>query len=363
MTTAQTSRSRLLLRVLLYGAAAAALWSTLRRADLGGAARLVGSVGPAVLLVLVPYLLGMLAQSVGYSRIIGALGAASGRRRPSIAGVLSVVLSSEAVLMSVPAGSAVGEAVSPYLLNRRSGVPLPLGAASAASRRTLMILANALYVGVAVVVGASSMQAVSRAVTGVPGLPWMVAAVGVGMLVASSLALWALFSGSVASRSHGLLSRLPSARLRAVVARWRAGFAAMDAHLSSALGARADLAIATAIFLAGWLLESVEALLILRLLGVRMPFAQVLSFEVVVSLVRSLAFFVPAGLGIQDAGYVAFLTALGVPDPAKVAVAFVLVKRAKEMFWVAVGLALFAVIGGNRQALHGGAHGPASERR
>jgi hypothetical protein len=38
-------------------------------------------------------------------------------------------------------------------------------------------------------------------------------------------------------------------------------------------------------------------------------------------------------------------------------VAFVLVKRAKELFWVVVGLALFAALGGNRQAI--GAQAPA----
>jgi uncharacterized protein (TIRG00374 family) len=354
MTAARTTRPRLLLRVLLYVAAAAALWSTLSRADLAGAARLIGSIGPSLSLALVPWLLVMLAQSAAYGRIVEALGGTP-QRRPSLLGVLSVVLSSEAVLMSVPAGSAVGEAVSPYLLHRRCGVPLPLGVASTAARRSLVILANALYVGVAVAAGASTMRAVSRSVIGVPGLPWMVAAAGLGLLTASSLALWALLSGFVGARFHALLSRVPSARMRAALTRWRAGFAAMDAHLSSALRARADLAIPTTLFLAGWLLESVETLLILRLLGVEMPFAEVLSFEVVLALVRSLAFFVPAGLGIQDAGYVAFLTALGVPEPARVAVAFVLVKRAKELFWVAVGLALFAAIGGRREAIAGAA--------
>jgi uncharacterized membrane protein YbhN (UPF0104 family) len=54
---------------------------------------------------------------------------------------------------------------------------------------------------------------------------------------------------------------------------------------------------------------------------------------------------IPAGIGVQDAGYVAFFGAFGVPDAATLGVAFVIVKRAKELLWIAVGLALFLVLG------------------
>jgi uncharacterized membrane protein YbhN (UPF0104 family) len=51
---------------------------------------------------------------------------------------------------------------------------------------------------------------------------------------------------------------------------------------------------------------------------------------------------VPAGLGVQDVSYLAFLRALGVPDALNVAAAFLLLKRAKECFWAAVGYAILA---------------------
>src|SRR5215468_12354657 len=57
MTADRTIRPRLWLRVLLYAAAAVAVWRTLRQADFAGAARLVESVGPLVFSALVPYLL------------------------------------------------------------------------------------------------------------------------------------------------------------------------------------------------------------------------------------------------------------------------------------------------------------------
>jgi uncharacterized membrane protein YbhN (UPF0104 family) len=52
---------------------------------------------------------------------------------------------------------------------------------------------------------------------------------------------------------------------------------------------------------------------------------------------------VPAGLGIQDASYVAFLRALHVPDALNVAAAFLLLKRSKEIFWAICGYVVLAV--------------------
>ena len=96
--------------------------------------------------------------------------------------------------------------------------------------------------------------------------------------------------------------------------------------------------------LAAWLMDSVETWLILRVLGVRIGFFSVYAFEPGLSLVRSMAFFVPAGLGVQDLGYFAFFNALGVPDAMGVGAAFVLLKRTKELFWVIVGYSLLFVL-------------------
>jgi uncharacterized membrane protein YbhN (UPF0104 family) len=60
------------------------------------------------------------------------------------------------------------------------------------------------------------------------------------------------------------------------------------------------------------------------------------------SLVRNVVFVVPAGLGIQDAGYAACFGALGVPEAASLGAAFVLLKRGKELFWIALGYGLLA---------------------
>jgi len=86
-----------------------------------------------------------------------------------------------------------------------------------------------------------------------------------------------------------------------------------------------------------FLAESAETFVLLRLLGAEMGFAQVMAVEPLVSLLRALAFFVPAGLGVQDLGYVALLRLVGVPRAAAVGAGFVLLKRMKELVWTTVG--------------------------
>ena len=52
------------------------------------------------------------------------------------------------------------------------------------------------------------------------------------------------------------------------------------------------------------------------------------------SVLRAAAFAVPGGLGVSDLGYHALVRGLA-GEP--VAAAFVVVKRARDVFWIAVG--------------------------
>lgn len=332
--------------------AAAALWSTLRHAELGRAASLAAGLGAHIALVPLPFLLAMSLQAAGYARILAVLdGGRSTRaglraRAAHLARLTSVLVSAEAVLMSLPAGAAVAESLNPYLLARRCGVPITQGLAGVAAKKALIVLANALYMFIAVALGARHLEAASRGLLGVGGLAWAVAAAGIGVLVAGLGMSRVIFSGSMAARSHGLLRRLPSARLRAFLDERKAGFVETDAHFAELLGRGLPaLAGALGLMLGCWLAEGAETFLLMRLLDVRITFSEVLAFEVVVVLLRSLAFMVPAGLGVQDAGYVAFLAAFGVADAATVGVAFLLLKRSKELFYIAVGYLLFLVLG------------------
>jgi glycosyltransferase 2 family protein len=327
-------------RVLFVGVAAVVLWNTLRQADLGRAAEQASAVGAPIALCLVPYIAIIACHAEAYRRVLGVLG-----HRISFPRIYSVVLSTEAVLMSFPAGIAVSDSLNPYLLNRRCGIPIPDGVAGIAAKKSLIVFSNALYITIAVALGFGYMRVASERLLHFRGAEWLVVGSAIGLYGMVFVMARSLLSGSLATRSHGLLSRIPSAKLQAFLADKKSGFLATDRHFAVLFRERRTELAASALLLLGmWLLESVETLVILRLLHVDLGFVEILSLEVVVVMVRSFAFLMPGALGFLDAGYIAFFGAFSVLDAPTVGVAFMLIKRAKELTWIGVGFLLFLVM-------------------
>jgi uncharacterized membrane protein YbhN (UPF0104 family) len=89
-----------------------------------------------------------------------------------------------------------------------------------------------------------------------------------------------------------------------------------------------------------WVLGAVEVYLIMTLLGFPLSFAEVWMIECMVQLVRTIAFFIPAGLGAQEGAFLVAVGALtGVPSAG---VATALVRRFRDVLWIALSLAVAA---------------------
>ena len=101
------------------------------------------------------------------------------------------------------------------------------------------------------------------------------------------------------------------------------------------------LTLSIAFHLIAWLLGAVESYLILQFIGVPVSLLTATVIEAFGTGVRFATFLVPASLGVQEGGFVVTFVALGLS--AADGVAFGLVRRLRELVWVAVGLALFAV--------------------
>ena len=112
--------------------------------------------------------------------------------------------------------------------------------------------------------------------------------------------------------------------------------AAMVAQLDEVEPARArvfaDRPRITAAFvlnLLAWLATVGGAWLVLRLIGAPLPFARVLSLEVLIFTIRAIAFVIPGALGVQEAGYALAGPLFGLPVEA--ALALSLAKRARDL--------------------------------
>lgn len=93
------------------------------------------------------------------------------------------------------------------------------------------------------------------------------------------------------------------------------------------------LAVCLFLHLSTWLASVVGAWLILRLIGWPRPFLRVAAMESLLLAVRNAAFVVPAGLGVQEGGYVLLAPLFGLSPSA--ALALSLLKRARD---IAIGV-------------------------
>jgi hypothetical protein len=323
---------------------------TLRSADLGRALDLVRSLGWRIPLLLLPNFVATLAETLGWWVAFGRLGG-----RPRFRPLLAVRMITDAVMLGLPSGAVISESLQPYILRRRCGVPFEIGIIAGIGRKFLVVVSHGLFLGLSTLLAWPLLQHASRAAIGRGGLPFLLLA-GATALVVAALGLVALgVHGKMADRLHRLLDRVGGRWLGGWLERNALRFEAADDHLATFFRHRpAGLVLPVACHLFAWLARAFETLLFLGLLGVHIVLAGAMVMETALILVRAMAVPVPAGLGVQDAGYILSLKGLGVQDAVTVGAAFVLLKRGKDLFWVAFGFLLLA-LGRDRQELSRGA--------
>lgn len=104
---------------------------------------------------------------------------------------------------------------------------------------------------------------------------------------------------------------------------------AVQRSFATIYGAPLRLLLALAIHLAAWVATAVWAWLAIRFIGRSLSFPSVLAIEAILYGIRSVAVFVPAAIGVQEAAYTLLGPLFGLPAPAALAVS--LLKRARDI--------------------------------
>jgi len=104
---------------------------------------------------------------------------------------------------------------------------------------------------------------------------------------------------------------------------------------------RGRLALSCALYFAAWSIGVIEIYILLRLLGVPATFETALLVDGLGHLIERVTFLVPAKLVSQEGGKALILALLGYPPDIGFVVG--LLRRAKEMVWVLVGLGGLAI--------------------
>ncbi len=311
---------------------------TLRSADLGRALELVKALGWKIPLLLLPTLVATLSETFGWWVAFSRLG-----KRPRFRSLLAVRMMTDAVLLGLPSGALISESLQPYLLKRRCGVPFEIGIIAGFGRKFLVVLSHGLFLGLSVLLAWPLLQRASRALIGRGGLPLLLLATAGVLVVVAGASVALGIHGRVADKVQRGLNRFGGRWLGTWLERNAVSFQVADAHLADFFIRRpAGLILPVVAYLFAWAARTMETLIFLRLLGVNIAFSAAMVIESSLILVRSLAVPVPAGLGVQDAGYVLCLKGLGVADAVTVGAAFVLLKRGKDLFWIAFGYLLLA---------------------
>jgi uncharacterized membrane protein YbhN (UPF0104 family) len=322
---------RLALLAIVVGLVARLLWRT----DWARTGALLGQVGPRLVLVPLPFLLGMCLDTVAWKSILRAIGSSVPFVR-----LLRMRLGSEAVFLSAPAGVVAAEAVKTVLLAREPRVRATEALASIAIKKVAYVIAHGLYLVLGFLCGRAAIGRLSTAL----GAGWLPAVYGVVALAMLGLGLGLALSwrlGGPAAFLLRLAGRLPAPRLR----RWLVARASHAHDIDGAVrgffaGSARTIGPVLGLLLLQWLTDTAETYLMLRLLHVEVTLSAVLAYDALNSFVRSAAFFLPAGLGVQEVGQLLFVHALGVPGAGAVAAALMLMKRAKDLIWIVSGYGL-----------------------
>ena len=234
----------------------------------------------------------------------------------------------EALNIVAPFGSLGGEPFKALLLKRHYDVSYRDGTTSLLLIQTVNSLAQVPFV----VIGVALM------------LRREILSPALATIITAACAAVVLFMGFVLVALHARwLSHLPrwlrNLRLGGRLADAVSALEAIEEQLAGFVRERPGrFAVAVLFAFANWTSGAVELYLILHFLGAPLALADCWLIEALVVLVRSATFFVPGHLGAQD-GAITFFCGLLTGSP-QIGLAAALIRRARELLWSLLGLAI-----------------------
>lgn len=321
----RSSLAALLLLAAGVGVVALLVWS------IGWSAlyETIAPVGRNIPLLMVPYALVYVFDGMGWYHAFGA-------RKPPIAlhRLFTLRMAGESLNNITPLGYVGGEPAKALLL-QRAGVPFADALASVVIGKTVMTLAQIPFVMLGVAAAATELEHAGPFGRGLVALTLLLS---VGTLASIALQKRGLLTGLIAiADALRLGRRIPESA--------RASLRETDQRLGAFYRERRrDFALSFGCFFLGWLAGVPEVLIALSSMGQEVGLGRALAIESLAAVIKIAGFFVPASMGAQEAGTTALLTSFGYSP--EVALSFSLLRRAREIVWIAVGLACLAHHGG-----------------
>lgn len=240
----------------------------------------------------------------------------------------------ESVNGLLPVARIGGELVA-YRVLRRSAVPRTEAAASVVADVALSVLSQAgfalLGLGLLIMLGVTSIATAQ-------------VLIGVGLLALLGIALILAQRAGALSAIMFALDRMIAGRLRSLVDEAHR----LDSAMRALYARHRDVVACLGWQLAGWIAGAGEIWLALYFLGQPRSWADAIVIEALVQAITSVAFLVPAALGVQEGGFMLIGAALGIDSTTSLALATA--RRLRDLIVFLPGL-----IAWQRAEAHGGA--------
>lgn len=323
-----------LLKILLLLLGLALFAWFVHRAGVGAIADAFRTLGWLAPVALLPYALVYLCDTLGWRFAFG-----SHSPKPRFLRLLRVRWVGEAFNNVIPSGYVGGEAVKVFLLQRR-GFPVAAATTSVVVGKTVQVSAQVVFIAL------GALLALPHLPEGSPSRRGM--AIVAALAVAAVLVLFWIQSRGLFSFIRTLAGKLPF-RVRALEQR-QAHFRELDDRIFRFYHQDPRAFIASGLaYLAGWLADALELLVISHLLGFPLEFTQCIAIESFISVAKALGIFVPAAMGVQESGVWLLFQMFGLSEPQ--AVAYAILRRGREVVFVAIGTALFYAEGATLRGL------------
>ena len=281
----------------------------------------------ALLIILLPTVGVYVLEAYGWHLTLGGYASQVGFAR-----LFVVRMAGEVINVTTPTGYLGGEPVKAYLL-KRYGVPLVEGMASVVTAKTVMTLAQVLFILVGIglmfwVLGENEYHLVAALVS--------VGVLGFGVLL--------LVLAQRYGMATGLLTLLRKAHLHIRFLETReAQLLELDRTIQNFYTyRRRTFLLATGTFFLGWMTESLEVYAILYFLGGNVGILPSISIAALAVLIKGGTFFIPGSLGAQEGGYLLLLVGFGYDEVT--GITFALIRRLREVVWIVLGLIFFAFL-------------------
>lgn len=219
------------------------------------------------------------------------------------------------------------------------GVPFVKSGASVIVDMTVGIVSQTVYV----IVGVVAFAMLAAESSGASGLQ-LALGIAVFALIAAVMVL-----AQVSQPFGRLLRRLGDRLGQGLGARLLGHAAAVEDTVMRSYGRRRDMLAAFIWRIVGWFAGAAEFWLAMRLMGSPITVLEAIMLESAVQAVRSLAFMIPGGFGVQEAALVALGGSIGMT--ADIAIALSLVKRAREYILGGGGLLAWFLLERRRGAI------------